>query len=146
MESKSVDDICEWLEERGFPKTVSQTFRGEESMLCLHGCLAVFRTQISDEDLDGDAVAVCLPSSPGPDWLKDVVKVGLRLKVHNALRTLYIQCQPTQVCLLQQNGLTPLLLSQLLPSTPQQDSLELSPTAYGSGPGSPATSLVWLCY
>ena len=65
MESKSVDDICEWLEERGFPETVSQTFRGEESMLCLHGRPALFHTQISDEDLDGDAVAVGLASSPG---------------------------------------------------------------------------------
>ena len=57
-----------------------------------------------------------------------------QLKIHNALRALYLQCQLTQVCLLQQNGLTLLFLSQLLPSTPQQDSLELSPTAYGSGP------------
>ncbi len=41
-----------------------------------------------DQELDGCAIAVGLGSSPGPDWLKDVVPVlGLRLKVHNALRT-----------------------------------------------------------
>lgn len=52
------------------------------------------RIQISDEDMDGDAVAVGLASSPGPDWLKDLVpKVGVRLKIHNALRSLYLQCQ-----------------------------------------------------
>lgn len=48
----------------------------------------------SDEDMDGDAVAVGLLSSPSPNWLKDLVpKVGLRLKVHRALRSLYFQCQ-----------------------------------------------------
>ena len=46
---------------------------------------------IIDEYLDG---SVGLSTSPGPDWLKDVVsKVGLRLKVHNALRTLYNESQ-----------------------------------------------------
>ena len=46
---------------------------------------------IIDEYLDR---SVGLSTSPGPDWLKDVVsKVGLRLKVHNALRTLYNESQ-----------------------------------------------------
>ncbi|SMN12479.1 hypothetical protein SPBRAN_1134 [uncultured Candidatus Thioglobus sp.] len=40
--------------------------------------------------MDGSAIALGLASTPGPDWLKDVVpKVGQRLKVHNALRALY---------------------------------------------------------
>lgn len=44
--------------------------------------------------MDGIAIAIGLSTSPGPDWLKDVVsKVGLRLKVHSALRTLYNQSQ-----------------------------------------------------
>lgn len=31
-----------------------------------------------------------LASSPGPDWIKDIVPVlGVRLKVHHALRALY---------------------------------------------------------
>lgn len=49
---------------------------------------------IIDEYLDGSAITIGLSTSPGPDWLKDVVsKVGLRLKVHNALRTLYNESQ-----------------------------------------------------
>ena len=50
--------------------------------------------------MDGNAIAIGLSTSPGPDWLKDVVtKVGLRLKVHNALRTLYNATQvSTRTC------------------------------------------------
>ena len=48
----------------------------------------------ADEDMDGTAIALALAPGPGPDWLKDVVKkVGLRLKVHNALRTLCNECE-----------------------------------------------------
>ena len=48
---------------------------------------------IIDESLDGSAITIGLSTS-GPDWLKDVVsKVGLCLKVHNALRTLYNESQ-----------------------------------------------------
>ena len=44
--------------------------------------------------MDGDAISVGFASSPGPDWLKDIVpKVGLRLKVYSALRALHLQCQ-----------------------------------------------------
>ena len=40
--------------------------------------------------LDGNAIAVGLAYSPGPDWLKDIVStLGVRLKVHITLRTLY---------------------------------------------------------
>ena len=45
--------------------------------------------------MDGSAVALGLAATPGPDWLKDIVsKIGQRLKVHNALRTL---CSESQV-------------------------------------------------
>ena len=50
----------------------------------------------ADEEMDGKAIAAGLASCPRPDWLKDVVvKAGLRLKVHTALRTLY---NNSQVC------------------------------------------------
>lgn len=56
----------------------------------------VFGVIFSDEDMDGKAIAAGLATCPGPDWLKDVVtKVGLRLKVHTALRTFY---NNSQVC------------------------------------------------
>lgn len=46
-----------------------------------------------EQDLDGNAVTFGLGTSPGPDWLKDVVPtLGLRLKVHNALH--YVPCTP----------------------------------------------------
>ena len=42
-----------------------------------------------EQELDGSAIAVGLASSPGLDWLKDIVPLlSVRLKVHNALRTL----------------------------------------------------------
>ncbi len=51
-------------------------------------------TWILEQELDGKAIAVGLASSPGPDWLKDVVPtLGLRLKVHNAVRTMYSEWQ-----------------------------------------------------
>lgn len=57
---------------------------------CMHAhrnCLLFF---IVEQDLDGNAIAMGLASTPGPDWLKDIIPtLGVRLKVHNALRTLY---------------------------------------------------------
>ena len=48
----------------------------------------------TDEDMDGDAISAGLASCPGPDWLKEVVpKVGVRLKVHSALKALYHETQ-----------------------------------------------------
>ena len=48
----------------------------------------------TDEDMDGDAISAGLASCPGPDWLKEVVpKVGVRLKVHSALKALYHEAQ-----------------------------------------------------
>ncbi len=39
--------------------------------------------------MDGNAISLGFASSPGPDWLKDVVPtLGLRLKVYNDLRSL----------------------------------------------------------
>lgn len=44
----------------------------------------------AEQDMDGNAVAMSLASVPGPDWLKDIIPtLGVRLKVHTALRTLY---------------------------------------------------------
>ena len=41
--------------------------------------------------MDGKAISIGISTSPGPDWLKDVVrKVGLRLKVHKELRQLLL--------------------------------------------------------
>lgn len=54
----------------------------------------VFTLFNSDEDMDGAAISAGLASCPGPDWLKDVLpRVGIRLKVHNALKALYHQVQ-----------------------------------------------------
>lgn len=39
--------------------------------------------------MDGNAITFGLASTPGPDWLRDVVPtLGLRLKVYKSLRTL----------------------------------------------------------
>ena len=47
-----------------------------------------------EQEMDGDAILMGFASSPGPDWLKDVIpKVGLRLKVYSALRALHLQSQ-----------------------------------------------------
>lgn len=40
MESKSVDDICELLEERGFPDTVICSFKGK--MMSISACIEDF--------------------------------------------------------------------------------------------------------
>lgn len=45
----------------------------------------------TDEELDGDAIVLGLASDPGPSWLKDIIpKMGVRLKVHSVLRSLYL--------------------------------------------------------
>lgn len=54
---------------------------------------------IAGQEMDGKAIAFGLASSPGHDWLKDVVPaLGLRLKVHNALRTLVNVFQVSELC------------------------------------------------
>lgn len=45
---------------------------------------------ILEQELDGSAISMGLASSPGPDWIKEIVPLlGVRLKVHNALRALF---------------------------------------------------------
>ena len=42
LEDKSVDEICEWLEDRGFPESVLRNFTGKAQALlpfCLFACL-----------------------------------------------------------------------------------------------------------
>ena len=50
--------------------------------------------------MDGGAIAFGLSSSVGAEWLKEVVpKVGLRLKVHAALHSLYqVKCLTNNSC------------------------------------------------
>ena len=44
--------------------------------------------------MDGKAIAFGLATASGPDWLKELIlSLGLRLKVHNSLRSLYSECQ-----------------------------------------------------
>ena len=39
--------------------------------------------------MDGSAIAFGIATSPGPDWLKELVPtLGLRLKLHNDLKAL----------------------------------------------------------
>ena len=49
---------------------------------------------VTEQEMDGSAISFGVASTPGPDWLRDVVPVlGLRLKVHNRLRSLVASCQ-----------------------------------------------------
>lgn len=44
--------------------------------------------------MDGNAVTYGLASAPGPDWLKEIIPtLGIKLKVHNALRSLFSEAQ-----------------------------------------------------
>lgn len=85
MEAKSLEEVCEYLEDQEFPESVLESFRGlhiqligsaQKLIICL------------EHQLDGSAIAVGIASSPGPNWLTEVVPtLGTRLKVHQALRT-----------------------------------------------------------
>ena len=53
-----------------------------------------------EQDMDGEAVSAAFGSTPGPDCLKDVVsKVGSRLRVYKALRSLYEKYQVLELCI-----------------------------------------------
>lgn len=114
LERKSLDKVCEWLEDERFPDSVVSTFRGKET--CKNMYFAVVNlscvwTRIikpyvtfvhdlcSEQDLDGSAIAFGLGTTPSPDWLKNVVPaLGLRLKVHNALRSWNAAGKVSSVC------------------------------------------------
>lgn len=91
LEDKSVDDICEYLEGKGFSDSVTDVIKGNGYPRQDHS--GVYHLDIMscvEQELDGNAIAMGLASSPGPDWIKDIVPVlGVRLKVHHALRALY---------------------------------------------------------
>ena len=66
------------------PFEVLQAIRRILSVICLN----------TEQDMDGKDIAFGLATAPGPDWLKDVIPaLGLRLKVHNSLRTWCAECQ-----------------------------------------------------
>ena len=45
---------------------------------------------LKDQEMDGEAILMGFASTPGANWLKEIVpKVGLRLKVYNNLRKLH---------------------------------------------------------
>ena len=80
LEEKSIDDVCQWLEDGRFPDSILQTFRGTSgyavstqsilSVICLN----------TEQDMDCKAIAFGLATAPGPDWLKDVIPaLGLML-------------------------------------------------------------------
>lgn len=96
--SKSLEDICDYLESKGFSEAVVDAFNGQciysYSAFAKHLTILLPRSFIIEQELDGDAIAVGLASSTGPDWLKDVVpKMGLRLKVHSALHSFLLKSQ-----------------------------------------------------
>lgn len=38
VEGKFLDEVCEWLEDEGFPDSVVSTFRGKETCKCVFSC------------------------------------------------------------------------------------------------------------
>ena len=97
LEEKSIDDVCQWLEDCGFSESILRTFRGKTSYphdlyLCSGISMSVYVT--AEQDMDGKAIAFGLATAPGPDWLKDLIPaLGIRLKLHNCLRSWYTDCQ-----------------------------------------------------
>ena len=99
-----MDDVCDWLEDNGYPETTQQSFRGiySTAVSCTKNYYLYIGVQrlivlscLTEQEMDGNAINFGLASAPGPDWLKDVVPtLGLRLKVHNSLRAL---CSTNQV-------------------------------------------------
>lgn len=60
--------------------------------------MSVFIFVVLDQEMDGSAVKYGLGTSPGPQWLQEIVPVlGQRLKVHNDLRTLCMQDQDLEL-------------------------------------------------
>ena len=89
LEDKTVENVCLYLEEHGFSESVIKYVRGKSNPIKLGKCTT--SDQFIDEELNGDAIALGLASDPGPSWLKDIIpKLGLRLKVHNVLRSLLL--------------------------------------------------------
>ena len=91
---ESVEDVTSWLQEKGFSEDIIVAFKGN-SKLCtyVYGTLSS-SLNITEQEMDGEAIAAVFATSPGPDCLKDVLpKLGQRLKVYNALKTLYEQFQ-----------------------------------------------------
>ena len=74
MEVKSLHEICEFLEEQGFPNSVLDSFRGWYT-LPLYTGLIMYKnaTHVVVHELDGSAIAVGIASSPGPNWLMEVI-------------------------------------------------------------------------
>ena len=104
LESMTIDDVCDFLEDRGYPESLVDIFRGtftpsffaELIFFCLF-CLFIFFPSL-EQEMDGAAIKFGLGTSPGPQWLQEIVPVlGQRLKVHNELRTLCMKDQEFKV-------------------------------------------------
>ena len=91
LEEQSVDDICDYLEDKGFAESLIENFKGEQVYQLLIKLPSVFL--FLDNEMDGAAIAAGLASTPCASWLKEVIpfKAGLRLKVHSALKSLSLQ-------------------------------------------------------
>lgn len=95
MEDKSVEDICDFLESKGYHQSVIEAFRGKATSCGKH---FIETFAFADEEFDGPAIAAGLASGSSADWLKDAVpKSGLRIKIHQCLKQLHMSSQEIQV-------------------------------------------------
>lgn len=93
----SLEEICDFLMSQSFSDVVIDSFKGMEILIFFPLLYYLGTFFFLDQQLDGCAITVGMASSPGPDWLKDVIPIlGTRLKVHQALRTLLTD---KQVCI-----------------------------------------------
>lgn len=89
----SVEDVREFLEAKNYPDSLVPIFRG----WCLCN-VSEFTFVFLEQEMDGSAVKYGMGTSPGPQWLQEIVPVlGQRLKVHNDLRTLCMQDQDLEL-------------------------------------------------
>ena len=80
------EQLCRWLADQNVSGDVVANFRGT---ITLFSTSVTFRSL--ENEMDGEASVALLTTVQGPDCLKDSIpKLGLRLKVYQRIKAVYI--------------------------------------------------------
>lgn len=85
MEELDVEEVGDWLREKGFSPQVVQAFAGK--VLC--NVYNYLINWVEDQEMDGAAIIQTFGTCPGPDCLKEVIDkpYGTRVKVYTAIKS-----------------------------------------------------------
>ena len=83
LASKSEEELLEWMENKDFPPSIIKNFKGKANAFY---CVIVSYFFCKDNKMDGDSLEALMTTAPGPDCLKELIQLGVRLRIYKQIK------------------------------------------------------------